>query len=135
MSFCKPVRRSAWNRGVLTMRSVPTIALGAAICTLAFSSGGARADTAAMDASKGDCATLQSKALGALRDTSGIDTARTMAASADVMAREMILHADKIAMAAGKFELSCGHDAAMRSKAKTAMENAQAEFEKLNKGP
>jgi uncharacterized lipoprotein NlpE involved in copper resistance len=117
------------------MRSVAAIALGAAICTLAFSSSGAWADTAAKDASNGDCATLQSKALGALRDTSGIDTARTMAASADVIAREMILHADKIAMAAGKFELSCGHDVAMRSKAKTAMENAQAEFEKLNKGP
>jgi hypothetical protein len=118
------------------MRITQTIALGAAICTLAFTSTGARADTMAKDAMmKSDCAALQTNALGALRDTSGIDTTRTMSVSADVMARELMLHADKLTVAAAKLEMSCGKDAAMKSDAKVAMESAQTHLEKLNKGP
>lgn len=118
------------------MRIVPTLVLGAAAALAATTWSIASADTMGKDSMmKGDCSTLQASALSALRDTSGIDTARTMSASADVMARELMMHADKLALAAATFEMHCGHDAALRTDAKGVMESAGSHLEKLNKGP
>jgi hypothetical protein len=51
------------------------------------------------------------------------------------MARELMLHADKVTVAAAKFETSCGKDAAMKAHAKMAMVTAESHLEKFNKGP
>jgi hypothetical protein len=118
------------------MRIVPVLALGAAISFAAFTCSVARADTMAKDSMmKSDCAALQTSAMSALHDTSGIDSARSMSASADNMARELMMHADKLTVAAAKLEMSCGKDAAMKTHAKMAMETAETHLEKLNKGP
>jgi hypothetical protein len=118
------------------MRLFPTLALCAAFCITGITSTGARADTMANDGMmKSDCSALQTSAMNALHDTSGIETARSMSASVDNMARELILHADKVTVAAAKFETSCGKDAAMKAHAKMAMVTAESHLEKFNKGP
>jgi hypothetical protein len=118
------------------MRIVPTLTLCAAFCITGITSSAARADTMMKDGMmKSDCSALQTSAMSALHDTSGIETARSMSASADNMARELMLHADRVTVAAAKFETSCGKDDAMKAHAKMAMVSAETHLEKLNKGP
>lgn len=117
------------------MRIVPTIALGTALALASIWGTVASAQSMSGEGMMKDCGALQTSAMTALHDTSGIDTAKSMSASADVMARELMMHADKVTVAAAKYEMSCGKSAAMKTHAKMAMETAETHLEKLNKGP